>query len=271
MLARRLSNAEFDYTIRDLTGVDIRPARDFPVDPADEAGFDNTGESLTMSPALLEEALGGGAAGRRPRRSHAGRPRVRAVPGRYGHRPGPLLRAAHYRLLRASFGRLRRLLPGRLEVPASSDRADVDLGRFAADAGLSAKYLSLVWSALTEDDAEAGPLTVVRSMWNDLPGPGQEAAARGGCERMRDVVVRLRRQLKPKLSRLHVEGISDGSQPFVLWSDRQSAARHRNYSGDVFADLRKLSDQLEGRGRRPGATARAGRNRRGRRTPPARP
>jgi hypothetical protein len=32
VLARRLSNAEYDYTIRDLTGVDIRPTREFPVD-----------------------------------------------------------------------------------------------------------------------------------------------------------------------------------------------------------------------------------------------
>src|SRR5262249_26691524 len=51
VLTRRLSNAEFDYTVRDLTGVDLRPAREFPVDPANEAGFDNSGESLTMSPA----------------------------------------------------------------------------------------------------------------------------------------------------------------------------------------------------------------------------
>ena len=57
VLARRLSNAEFDYTIRDLTGVDIRPTREFPVDPANEAGFDNSGESLTMSPALLKKYL----------------------------------------------------------------------------------------------------------------------------------------------------------------------------------------------------------------------
>ena len=34
VLARRLSNAEYNYTIRDLTGVDIRPTREFPVDPA---------------------------------------------------------------------------------------------------------------------------------------------------------------------------------------------------------------------------------------------
>ena len=57
VLARRLSNAEFDYTIRDLTRVDIRPTREFPVDPANEAGFDNSGESLTMSPALFRKYL----------------------------------------------------------------------------------------------------------------------------------------------------------------------------------------------------------------------
>ena len=55
--ARRLSNAEYDYTIRDLTGVDIRPTREFPVDPANEAGFDNSAESLAMSPALVKKYL----------------------------------------------------------------------------------------------------------------------------------------------------------------------------------------------------------------------
>jgi len=37
--------------------VDIRPTQEFPVDPANEAGFDNTGESLSMSPALLKKYL----------------------------------------------------------------------------------------------------------------------------------------------------------------------------------------------------------------------
>ena len=57
VLARRLSNAEYNYTIRDLTGVDMQPTREFPVDPANPAGFDNSGESLTMSPALLNKYL----------------------------------------------------------------------------------------------------------------------------------------------------------------------------------------------------------------------
>src|SRR4051794_13899366 len=50
VLARRLSNAEYNYTIRDLTGQDMQLTRQFPVDPANTAGFDNSGESLTMSP-----------------------------------------------------------------------------------------------------------------------------------------------------------------------------------------------------------------------------
>jgi hypothetical protein len=57
VLPRRLSNAEYNYTIRDLTGVDLRPGREFPVDPANTSGFDNSGESLTMSPALLKKYL----------------------------------------------------------------------------------------------------------------------------------------------------------------------------------------------------------------------
>ncbi|MES1254202.1 MAG: DUF1587 domain-containing protein, partial [Acidobacteriota bacterium] len=57
VLARRLSNAEYDYTIRDLTGVDLHLTREFPVDPANTAGFDNSGESLAMSSALVTKYL----------------------------------------------------------------------------------------------------------------------------------------------------------------------------------------------------------------------
>ena len=57
VLTRRLNNPEYDYTIRDLTGVDIRPTREFPVDLANMAGFANSGESLTMSPARFNKYL----------------------------------------------------------------------------------------------------------------------------------------------------------------------------------------------------------------------
>ena len=55
VLPRRLTNAEYNYTIRDLTGVDIRPAASFPVDPASGEGFSNTGEALVMSPSLFKK------------------------------------------------------------------------------------------------------------------------------------------------------------------------------------------------------------------------
>jgi hypothetical protein len=48
--ARRLSHSEYDRSIRDLTGIDIRPTRDFPADPAAGEGFDNTGCDLRRSP-----------------------------------------------------------------------------------------------------------------------------------------------------------------------------------------------------------------------------
>jgi hypothetical protein len=78
--ARRLSNAEYNYTIRDLTGVDLRPAREFPVDPANQAGFDNSGESLTISSALISKYLDAArrvteAIHRRLHQRAAGRPR----------------------------------------------------------------------------------------------------------------------------------------------------------------------------------------------------
>src|SRR5438270_4362745 len=51
---RRLSNAEYNATIRDLTGVDLQPTREFPADGAAGEGFTNAAEALTdISPILL--------------------------------------------------------------------------------------------------------------------------------------------------------------------------------------------------------------------------
>ena len=58
VLLRRLSNVEYTRTIRHLTGLSgLDPAREFPVDGAAGEGFTNTGESLVMSPALLNKYL----------------------------------------------------------------------------------------------------------------------------------------------------------------------------------------------------------------------
>lgn len=55
---RRLCNAEYAYTIRDLTGVEsLDPGREFPVDGAAGEGFTNVGNALAMSPALATKYL----------------------------------------------------------------------------------------------------------------------------------------------------------------------------------------------------------------------
>jgi hypothetical protein len=61
VVVRRLSNAEYTATVRDLTGIDsLDPAGEFPVDGAAGEGFQNTGQSLVMSPALLAKYLDAG-------------------------------------------------------------------------------------------------------------------------------------------------------------------------------------------------------------------
>jgi hypothetical protein len=58
VVLRRLSNAQYTYTVRDLTGLtSLEPAREFPVDGAAGEGFTNAGGALVMSPSLLTKYL----------------------------------------------------------------------------------------------------------------------------------------------------------------------------------------------------------------------
>ncbi len=54
--ARRLNRAEYNNTVRDLLGIDIRPADAFPQDDSGY-GFDNIGDVLSLSPVLMEKYL----------------------------------------------------------------------------------------------------------------------------------------------------------------------------------------------------------------------
>jgi len=56
VVLRRLNRAEYNATIRDLTGIDFRPSNDFPPDDSGY-GFDNNGAVLSLPPVLLEKYL----------------------------------------------------------------------------------------------------------------------------------------------------------------------------------------------------------------------
>lgn len=51
--ARRLNRSDYNNTVRDLLGIDLRPAEDFPQDDTGY-GFDNIGDVLSVSPVLTE-------------------------------------------------------------------------------------------------------------------------------------------------------------------------------------------------------------------------
>jgi hypothetical protein len=247
--ARRLSNAEYDHTIRDLTGVDLRPTREFPVDPANEAGFDNSGESLAMSPALVKKYLEA----------------ARSVADHLVLKPDGLAFAPHPMLadtdrdkycVNAIINFYKRqktdyadyfLAAWRYHHRAALGRGDANLERFADEGGLSRKYLATLWTLLSDPAEEIGPIAALQVLWRELPEPviGKEDIARAGCERMRDYVAALRKQLVPEVPNLTARGIGNGTQPFVLWKNRQMAANRMRYAGG--ADKVKLKELgLEG-------------------------
>ena len=56
MTLRRLNRTEYNNTIRDLLGVDFKPAEDFPADDVGY-GFDNIADVLSLPPLLMEKSL----------------------------------------------------------------------------------------------------------------------------------------------------------------------------------------------------------------------
>jgi hypothetical protein len=247
--ARRLSNAEYDHTIRDLTGVDIRPTREFPVDPANEAGFDNSAESLAMSPALAKKYLEA----------------ARRIADHLVLKPDGLAFASHSMLadtdrdkycVRAIIDFYKRqktdyadffLAAWRFQHRAALGRPQASLDDFADELGLSRKYLATIWSTLEGPPEEIGPIAALRAHWCGLPAPDRGCAdtARAGCERMRDFVVELRRRLVPEVKNLTARGIGDGTQPFVLWKNRQYAANRMRYAGGA-SKIRMAELKLKG-------------------------
>ena len=163
VFARRLSNAEYDYTLRDLTGVDIHPAREFPVDPANEAGFDNSAESLTMSPALVKKYLEAA----RDVSDH-----LVLKPNGFEFAPHPVVadtdrdkycvnRIIHsYQRQRTDYSEYF-MAAWRFENRAALGKSGQTLADIAAEAGISPRYLATIWATLTEPAGDVGPIAAL--------------------------------------------------------------------------------------------------------------
>lgn len=177
ILPRRLSNTEYDRSIRDLTGVDIRPTRDFPPDPAGGEGFDNTGEALGMSPSLLKKYLAaaqqvsehlvlktdGLAFAPFPVTSYNEQKKLteQAIIDFY---QSHAVRAPDY--LHAAW---------RYRHRGGADR-ELSIEAWAERGGLSPKYLGLVWETLSNASQGFGYLRQLGQLWEAVPAPTDSAA-----------------------------------------------------------------------------------------------
>jgi mono/diheme cytochrome c family protein len=238
VLARRLSNAEYDYTIHDLTGVDIRPTKEFPVDPANQAGFDNSGESLAMSPALVKKYLDAA----RVVADH-----ILFLPSGFSFAPYPVVTDQDrdkYGVNRIVDFYKRQPLDysdyfvaaWRYHYRAELRRPRMTLADAAAEAKVSPTYLNKVWAMLTATGEDVGPLAALQARWRSLPLPSDHKEPDGlrpAAVWMRDLIVGLRPRVAMSFDNLPARGIASGSQSLVLWKDRQFADHRTTYRGNA--------------------------------------
>ncbi|MBM3792710.1 MAG: DUF1592 domain-containing protein [Acidobacteria bacterium] len=237
VLVRRLSNAEYNYAIRDLTGADIRPTREFPTDPTNQDGFDNTGESLVMSPALLNKYLQAA----REVSSH-----MMLQPASFRFAPHPMLAESDrekYTIQRIVdfYGRQPTdyadyfFAAWSYRHRAALGKPDARIEDFAREAKISARYLPLVWSILEEAKEDAGPVAKLQTMWKRLPDPShkQTDLVKEGCRKMRDYVVHVRRLTARNFRSPKVAGLSGTSQPLMNWKLRAYAAHRRDFDREA--------------------------------------
>ena len=248
---RRLSNAEYNNTMRDLTGVDIQPAREFPVDPANTEGFDNSGESLVMSPSLFNKYL---QASRRvsehmvlkpdgfdfapypmPAATDRDRYSIQRILDFYARQPTDY--AAYFEAA------------WRYKYRAALGRPTATLADIAAESKISAKYLPLIWKILQEPTdpgkPEVGPIAKLQAMFRVLPSPeaNQPDDIHARCAEMRDFAKRIRSHTAMQFAAPIVKGLPAGSQPLLNWKLRQFNMHRREFDAKA---LRNDTDpQLE--------------------------
>jgi len=191
VILRRLNNAEYTYSIRDLTGVSsLNPASEFPADSAAGEGFSNTGAALVMSPSLVRKYLdaakgvaehavllpGGITFSERPSAAdmtNAKLDEIRAFYSQFTDQSG----GATVNLQGIVFetnqgGRLpvERYLQATLElrdaiIQDSNLKVDDWIARVAAERKLSSKYLRGLWDSL-HDTKATGLLKSLQQQWS---------------------------------------------------------------------------------------------------------
>jgi hypothetical protein len=262
VLPRRLTNAEYDHTIRDLTGVDIHPTRSFPVDPAAGEGFNNTGEALTMSPSLFAKLY----ASAQDVADHAlltttglefaPYPVATFADRTKFYEQAILQFYAHHKIDYETY--LTTCWEYRYRSP-KQQAATID--EWASERGLSAKYLHSL-DKLLQRDLEVDGLYVnwLRRRWNEVPAPADAASpvvtdvvtddVRNSIHRLAREIRVLSKQLCPKETEAIIANA--GNAPVQhLERRRKTAAERDTFDPKSIQSARRLHQDFRNLDRQP--------------------
>lgn len=184
---RRLTNVEYDNTIRDLTGIDFGLSRTFQPDGGGGEGFSNVGDVLFVNPQQLDSYLSAA----RYLTDHAsilpGRG-VRFSKERVGLRSPVQLRTEAEQSLYIWY---QKMAEPHLPEDGEDRRGDEymlaawkyrhrdqtgagSLDQLSKEAGLSSAFLHNWWNLLTAEKPDSRFLDLIRVPWRSLPGPSPE-------------------------------------------------------------------------------------------------
>jgi len=185
---RRLTNAEYDNTIRDLTGHDYKLATEFQTDGGGGEGFTNTGDVLFLSSAALDKYF---AAARKVAEHATIMPGTGIVfrPQRIGLRGLEQVKAQAQQGLYVWYQQ--KAAP---HLPKDEDdmrEADymaacwkhkhqkTPLEQLAKEMKLSVHFLRNWWNLVNSTEPKSRYLDLTRVAWRELPGPAEEKQAMG--------------------------------------------------------------------------------------------
>jgi hypothetical protein len=203
VILRRLSNAEYNYTVRDLTGVEsLDPTREFPVDGAAGEGFTNTGASQGMSSALMSKYLDAGKQvaehvmllpdGIRFSRNTTRRDQTDELLGRIqsfyreftedGGGTAVDLQGIKFDTNQGGVLPVKKYLLATIAERGALSSGKKTIEQIAQEQSLNVRYLTRLWNTLTNDSDDASLwITDLRTKWktatvNDVQGIADEIA-----------------------------------------------------------------------------------------------
>lgn len=256
VLPRRLSNAEYNNAIRDLTGVEIRPADAFPVDPASGEGFSNTGEALVMSPSLFKKYYAAA--------QHVA-DHVLLTPTELSFAPHPVVTFADQKKLteqailsfyeRHSIDYSKYLTALWSFRYRDASQQAVTIDEWARKSQLSPKYLQALWAVLDDKQSSDGfYLNWLRSRFEALPKPLNGRAtgeATAAIRALADDIKKLSKQLCMPETEAIVSNAGNGPVQHIDRRKKTAASRDAFNPAVVSDAPRRLHAEFNPQGDEP--------------------